>query len=97
MRDYKYFKMIINDTKIIFIKDKTRVGQRLNILEVENDKVKEHTLFKSSWKNLRLKIQKKKTLREKDRIRIFFAGPSKLSSKPRFVFVSYVTLSKENT
>lgn len=60
LRDYKYFKMITNDTKIIFIKDKTRVGQRLNILEVENDKVKEHTLFKSSWKNLRLKIQKKK-------------------------------------
>ena len=51
--------MITNDTKIIFIKDKTRVGQRLNILEVENDKVKEHTLFKSSWKNSRLKIQKK--------------------------------------
>ena len=59
LRDYKYFKMITNDIKIIFIKDKTRVGQRLNILEVENDKVKEHTLFKSSWKNLRLKIQKK--------------------------------------
>ena len=44
MRDYKCFKMITDDTKIIFIKNKTRDSQRLNILEVENDKVKEHTL-----------------------------------------------------
>ena len=44
LRDYKCFKMITDDTKIIFIKNKTRDSQRLNILEVENDKVKEHTL-----------------------------------------------------
>lgn len=78
MRDYKYFKMIINDTKIIFIKDKARVGQRLNILEVENDKVKEHTLFKSSWQNLRLKIQKKNSKRQNSNI---LCGPIKAEFK----------------
>lgn len=53
--------MITYDTKILVVKDKTRDVQREKLLEVENGKVKEHTLFRPSWQNLitkRLKIQR---------------------------------------